>query len=81
MTSDPAAARLRRDPTTGLERLALARLPTPSEAAPRLAETLRLSSLLVKHEDLSGDALGGNKPGRIDFIPAAAPQEGAAIAS
>lgn len=77
MASDPAAARLSRDPTTGLDRLALARLPTPLEAAPRLAKALRLSSLYVKREDLSGDALGGNKLRQIDFILAAALQEGA----
>ena len=65
------------DPATSLPRLRLAHLPTPLISAPRLAEALGLAGLHVKHEDLSGVAFGGNKLRQIDFILAAARQEGA----
>ena len=60
MTRIPAAD-LRKDPVTGLWRAPFARLPTPLEPAPRLAEKLGLESLVVKREDLAGDELVGNK--------------------
>ncbi len=60
------------DPLTGQQRLQLANLPTPLEAAPRLAEHAGLTSLFIKREDMSGYALGGNKLRQIDFILAEA---------
>jgi 1-aminocyclopropane-1-carboxylate deaminase/D-cysteine desulfhydrase-like pyridoxal-dependent ACC family enzyme len=66
-----------RDPVTGLERLALARLPTPMEPAPRLAAALGLASLAVKREDLTGVAFGGNKLRQIDYLLAEAEAQGA----
>jgi 1-aminocyclopropane-1-carboxylate deaminase/D-cysteine desulfhydrase-like pyridoxal-dependent ACC family enzyme len=68
---------IERDPATALPRLRLARLPTPLEPAPRLAEALGLGALWIKREDLAGVALGGNKLRQIDFILAAAMQAGA----
>ncbi len=59
-------------PFTRLSRIAYARLPTPLDEAPRLARALRLSAFTVKREDLSGDALGGNKLRQMDFILAEA---------
>lgn len=56
------------DPLTGRSRLQLASLPTPLEAAPRLARHAGFSALYVKREDQSGYALGGNKMRQIDFI-------------
>jgi 1-aminocyclopropane-1-carboxylate deaminase/D-cysteine desulfhydrase-like pyridoxal-dependent ACC family enzyme len=58
------------DPITGLQRLRLANLPTPLESAPRLAAALGLAELMIKREDMSGYALGGNKMRQLDFIVA-----------
>lgn len=68
-----------RDPTTGLERLALSRLPTPLDDAPRLARALGIASLAIKREDMAGYALGGNKLRQLDFILAEALAAGADI--
>jgi 1-aminocyclopropane-1-carboxylate deaminase/D-cysteine desulfhydrase-like pyridoxal-dependent ACC family enzyme len=68
-----------RDPTTGLDRLALARLPTPLDEAPRLAAALGIARLGVKREDMSGYALGGNKMRQLDFILAEAIAGGAEV--
>ena len=68
---------IERDPATALPRLRLARLPTPLEPAPRLAEALGLGALWIKREDLARVALGGNKLRQIQFILAAAMQAGA----
>jgi 1-aminocyclopropane-1-carboxylate deaminase/D-cysteine desulfhydrase-like pyridoxal-dependent ACC family enzyme len=65
------------DPTTGLTRLAMTQLPTPMDEAPRLAGELGLARLLVKREDQSGYALGGNKLRQLDFILAEARAAGA----
>ncbi len=67
------------DKMTGLERLELARFPTPLEPAPRLADALRLDSLWIKREDQSGYALGGNKLRQLDFILAEAIQKQADV--
>ena len=63
------------DRITGLDRLELTRLPTPLDAAPRLADALHLDSLWIKREDQSGYALGGNKLRQLDFILAEAIQK------
>lgn len=65
------------DQITGLNRIALAHLPTPLESAPRLASAIGLRALYVKREDLSGYALGGNKLRQLDFILANAQAAGA----
>lgn len=44
-----------------LPRLSLATLPTPLQDAPRLSETLGGPRILIKREDLTGMAMGGNK--------------------
>lgn len=66
-----------RDPATGLDRLALAHLPTRVEEAPRLAAEIGVHRLWIKREDLSGVALGGNKLRQLDFILAEAIRAGA----
>jgi 1-aminocyclopropane-1-carboxylate deaminase/D-cysteine desulfhydrase-like pyridoxal-dependent ACC family enzyme len=68
---------LTHDILTNLPRVRLASLPTPLEAAPRLAQAAGLATLHIKREDLAGYALGGNKLRQIDFILAAALQRGA----
>ena len=59
------------------ERLALGAFPTPLDRAPRLAEALGVAALLVKREDLSGPALGGNKIRKLELLLADARAQGA----
>ena len=56
-----------------VRRVPLAALPTPVQEAPRLAARLGLSRLLVKRDDLTGLAMGGNKARKLeyDLAPAA----------
>lgn len=51
-----------------LPRVRLARFPTPLEDAPRLAQTLGVARLLVKRDDLTDLALGGNKVRKLEFL-------------
>jgi len=60
-----------------LPRTPLAVLPTPLVAAPRLAEALGTGPLLVKRDDLTGFAFGGNKARLLEFLVAAATAGGA----
>jgi D-cysteine desulfhydrase len=71
-------------PTASVEALAgalprtpLAVLPTPLVAAPRLAAALGTGPLLVKRDDLTGFAFGGNKARLLEFLVAAATAAGA----
>jgi len=45
----------------------LANLPTPLEEAPRLADKIGLSKLLIKRDDLTGLAGGGNKARKLEY--------------
>ncbi len=54
----------------------LAHLPTPIDNAPRLAEHLGLSSLLIKRDDQTGLALGGNKARKLEYLMADALSQG-----
>lgn len=60
-------------------RLALASIPTPLMEAPRLAAALGLERLLVKRDDNTGLALGGNKARKLEYLVAAASEAGADI--
>lgn len=51
-----------------IRRIELAALPTPLEEVPRLAAHLGLSRLLVKRDDRTGLALGGNKARKLEYI-------------
>ena len=59
-----------------LPRTPLAVLPAPLVAAPRLAEALGTGPLLVKRDDLTGFAFGGNKARLLEFLVAAATTDG-----
>lgn len=48
-------------------RVPLATLPTPLDEAPRLAAHLGLSRLLVKRDDRTGLAMGGNKARKLEY--------------
>lgn len=62
-------------------RLHLATLPTPLQEARRLREALggeqQCPRILIKRDDLTGLAFGGNKVRKLEFLVAAALQEGA----
>ncbi len=51
-----------------LPRYRLATLPTPLHDAPRLASTIGIERLLVKREDMTGFAGGGNKVRKLEFL-------------
>jgi D-cysteine desulfhydrase len=51
-----------------LPRFPFAQLPTPIEALPRLALELGGPQLLIKRDDQTGLALGGNKTRKLEFL-------------
>lgn len=60
-----------------IARLRFAHLPTPIEALPRLSEALKGPQLLVKRDDETGLAFGGNKTRKLEFLLAEAQAKGA----
>ena len=54
-----------------------AHLPTPVEELPRLSEFLGGPRLLVKRDDQTGLAFGGNKTRKLEFLVAEAQAQGA----
>ena len=58
-------------------RVRLTFLPTPLHEAPRLAQELGGPRILIKREDLTGLALGGNKGRVLEFVMGDALQSGA----
>lgn len=60
-----------------IPRLNFAHLPTPVEALPRLSETLNGPRLLIKRDDQTGLAFGGNKTRKLEFLLAEARDQGA----
>lgn len=58
-------------------RLPLAQLPTPIEELPALSAALGGPRLLVKRDDQTGLAFGGNKTRKLEFLCAAAQEQGA----
>lgn len=58
-------------------RIRLGQLPTPIEDLPRLARAVGLRRLLVKRDDLTGLAGGGNKTRKLEFSVAEALRQGA----
>src|SRR5213592_1711573 len=61
-----------------IPRLNFAHLPTPIEELPRLSETLGNGPrLLVKRDDQTGLAFGGNKTRKLEFLVAEARDQGA----
>lgn len=59
-----------------IPRVHLAHLPTPIDEAPRLAQKLGLSKLLIKRDDQTGLALGGNKARKLEYLMADAMAQG-----
>ena len=60
-----------------IPRIRFAHLPTPVESLPRLEKALDGPHLLVKRDDLTGLAFGGNKTRKLEFLVAEAQTAGA----
>lgn len=58
-------------------RARFAHLPTPLEAAPRLAAELGIKQLYIKRDDCTGLAGGGNKTRKLEFLVGEALAQGA----
>ena len=61
---------------TGVPRVRLAQLPTPLEPMDRFSEWLGGPQVVVKRDDLTGLALGGNKARKLEYLCAEAIQLG-----
>ncbi|MEW5717326.1 MAG: D-cysteine desulfhydrase family protein [Chloroflexota bacterium] len=72
ITVDELHARLKCFP-----RAPLAYLPTPLDDAPRVSRALGGPRIVIKRDDLTGLALGGNKTRKLEFLMADAMQKGA----
>src|SRR5437764_13587262 len=59
-----------------LERFPLAQLPTPIEELKSLSQELGGPQLLIKRDDQTGLALGGNKARKLEFLVGQALEEG-----
>ena len=57
---------------TNISRINFAHLPTPIETLPRLSEALGGPQLLIKRDDQTGLAFGGNKTRKLEFLVAEA---------
>jgi D-cysteine desulfhydrase family pyridoxal phosphate-dependent enzyme len=64
-------------PIDAMPRVQLAQLPTPLEEAPRLSAALGGPRILLKRDDLTGVAFGGNKVRKLEFVIGRALAEGA----
>ncbi len=62
---------------TAIPRLRFAHLPTPIEDLPRLSAALGGPRILVKRDDQTGLAFGGNKTRKLEFLVAEAQAQGA----
>ena len=62
---------------TSIPRLHFAHLPTPIEELPRLSKALGGPRILVKRDDQTGLAFGGNKTRKLEFLVAEAQEQGA----
>ncbi|HMD80724.1 MAG TPA: D-cysteine desulfhydrase family protein [Anaerolineales bacterium] len=60
-----------------IPRLRFAHLPTPIEELPRLTEHLNGPKVLIKRDDQTGLAFGGNKTRKLEFLVAEALEQGA----
>lgn len=60
-----------------IPRLRFAHLPTPIDPLPRLSQALGGPRLLVKRDDQTGLAFGGNKTRKLEFLMAEAQEQGA----
>jgi len=62
-----------------LPKVTFAHLPTQVEALPRLTKLLGGPQLIIKRDDQTGLAFGGNKTRKLEYLMGAALEEGAAM--
>jgi len=62
-----------------ISRKRFAHLPTPVEELPRLSKALGGPRILVKRDDQTGLAFGGNKTRKLEFLVAEAEEQGADV--
>ncbi len=62
-----------------MPRLGLATLPTPLHETPRLAAAIGVDHLMLKRDDNTGLALGGNKARKLEYLVADAVRAGADV--
>ena len=62
-----------------LPRVRMAHLPTPVESLPRLSDVLGGPQILVKRDDQTGLAFGGNKARKLEYLVGEAQSQGAKI--
>ena len=62
---------------TTMARVKLAKLPTPIDELRNLSQSLSGPTILVKRDDLTGLATGGNKTRKLEFLMADAQRQGA----
>jgi len=62
---------------SNIPRLHFAHLPTPIEELPRLSDGLGGPRILIKRDDQTGLAFGGNKTRKLEFLIAEAREQGA----
>jgi D-cysteine desulfhydrase len=62
-----------------IPRIRFAHLPTPVEELPRLSHALGGPRILVKRDDQTGLAFGGNKTRKLEFLVAEAKEQGADV--
>src|SRR5918911_730992 len=74
VTPDEIRRRIERVP-----RVPLALTPTPLQEAPRLAKELGIGRLLIKRDDMTGLAFGGNKARNLEFRMAEAVEQGTEV--
>jgi 1-aminocyclopropane-1-carboxylate deaminase/D-cysteine desulfhydrase-like pyridoxal-dependent ACC family enzyme len=77
LTSVPISVGELRARVARVPRVSLAKLPTPLDDAPRFSAALGGPRILIKREDLTGLAFGGNKTRMLEFRMANALAEGA----
>jgi 1-aminocyclopropane-1-carboxylate deaminase/D-cysteine desulfhydrase-like pyridoxal-dependent ACC family enzyme len=77
LTAVPVASALLKERVGCVPRVSLAKLPTPLDDAPRFSAALGGPRILIKREDLTGLAFGGNKSRMLEFRMANALKEGA----
>jgi D-cysteine desulfhydrase family pyridoxal phosphate-dependent enzyme len=68
---------MKREIMNQIHRLHFAHLPTPIEELPRLSDHLAGPRILVKRDDQTGLAFGGNKTRKLEFLVAEAQEQGA----
>src|SRR5919202_1601525 len=73
----PITPAMLRERVACVPRASLAKLPTPLDETPRFSAALGGPRILIKREDLTGLAFGGNKTRMLEFRMANALREGA----